>query len=115
MISTVIVDDEAPICDEIEYLLGKYDDVAIVGKFNNAFDAIAFIAEKKPRVVFLGIWFLMQLVSGLAGTASAGQAAAVAFWAHVGGFAAGLALVRVFLPPGCQFCFDPSVRRYDRE
>ena len=63
MISTVIVDDEAPICDEIEYLLGKYDDVAIVGKFNNAFDAIAFIAEKKPRLVFLDIQ--MPGISGL--------------------------------------------------
>ena len=30
MISTVIVDDEMPICDEIEYLLESYDDVKIV-------------------------------------------------------------------------------------
>jgi DNA-binding LytR/AlgR family response regulator len=55
MIPTVIVDDEAPICDEIEYLLGKYDQLDIVGKFNNAFDAIAYIAEQKPRLVFLDI------------------------------------------------------------
>ena len=46
MISTVIVDDEMPICDEIEYLLESHDDVKIVGKFNNAFDAIAFIADQ---------------------------------------------------------------------
>ncbi|MHC1789081.1 rhomboid family intramembrane serine protease [Solidesulfovibrio sp.] len=68
-----------------------------------------------PAVVFLGIWFLVQLFSGLAGSVSQDQATTVAVWAHVGGFAAGLALVRVFLPPGCRFCFDPSVRRYDRE
>ena len=68
-----------------------------------------------PAVVFLSVWFIVQLLSGLAGTAVEGQAAAVAFWAHVGGFAAGLALVRWLLPPGCQFCFDPSARRYDRE
>jgi membrane associated rhomboid family serine protease len=68
-----------------------------------------------PAVVFLGVWFFMQLLSGLAGTAVDGQASAVAFWAHVGGFAAGLLLVRRFLPPGCQFCFDPSAGRYDRE
>ena len=54
-IPTVIVDDEAPICDEIEYLLGPYADVDIVGKFYNAFDAIAYIAEQKPRLVFLDI------------------------------------------------------------
>ena len=63
MIPTVIVDDEAPICDEIEYLLGKYADVALAGKFHNAFDAIAFIAERKPRLVFLDIH--MPGISGL--------------------------------------------------
>ncbi len=41
-----------------------------------------------PAPVFLGIWFLLQLVQG---TFSMGntQAAGVAWWAHVGGFAAG--------------------------
>lgn len=68
-----------------------------------------------PAVVFLGVWFLVQLLTGLAGSVGQDQAATVAVWAHVGGFAAGLALVRVFLPPGCRFCFDPSERRYDRE
>ena len=63
MISTVIVDDEMPICDEIEYLLESYDDVKIVGKFNNAFDAIAFIADQKPRLAFLDIQ--MPGISGL--------------------------------------------------
>ena len=63
MISTVIVDDEMPICDEIEYLLESYDDVKIVGKFTNAFDAIAFIADQKPRLAFLDIQ--MPGISGL--------------------------------------------------
>lgn len=63
MIPTVIVDDEMPICDEIEYLLEPYDEVKIVGKYNNAFDAIAFIAEQKPRLVFLDIQ--MPGISGL--------------------------------------------------
>lgn len=68
-----------------------------------------------PAVVFLGIWFAVQLLSGVTGSVSQGQAATVAFWAHAGGFAAGLALVRWFLPRGCQYCFDPRNRRYDRE
>jgi DNA-binding LytR/AlgR family response regulator len=63
MISTVIVDDEMPICDEIEYLLEPYNEFKIVGKYNNAFDAIAFIAEQKPRLVFLDIQ--MPGISGL--------------------------------------------------
>ena len=67
-----------------------------------------------PAIVFLGIWFLMQLLSGVAGTLTEGGAATVAFWAHAGGFVAGLFLVRWMLPPGCQYCFDPRNRRYDR-
>lgn len=68
-----------------------------------------------PAVVFLGIWFAVQLISGVTGSVSQGQAASVAFWAHAGGFSAGLVLVRWVLPPGCQYCFDPRSRRYDRE
>jgi hypothetical protein len=45
----------------------------------------------------LGLWFAMQLVSGL-GTASGTPG--VAFWAHVGGFATGLILVTVLRPNG---------------
>jgi rhomboid family protein len=43
-----------------------------------------------PAVFFLGIWFFMQLLSGV-GSLGATNAAAggVAFWAHVGGFGAG--------------------------
>lgn len=44
-----------------------------------------------PAFVYLGYWFLIQLVSS--GTvASAG----VAFWAHIGGFAAGVLLIPLF-------------------
>jgi hypothetical protein len=54
-----------------------------------------------PAVVFLGFWFVMQLVSGVGALAStSGQAAGgIAFWAHVAGFAAGAALVRIFARP----------------
>jgi membrane associated rhomboid family serine protease len=44
-----------------------------------------------PAVLFLGAWFLMQLIS-----LPQGAAGGVAFAAHVGGFIAGLLLVRVF-------------------
>jgi len=50
-----------------------------------------------PAVVFLGFWFLQQF---LLGTLSLGEgpaaAGSVAFWAHIGGFLTGLALVRLF-------------------
>jgi membrane associated rhomboid family serine protease len=46
-----------------------------------------------PAWVLLGYWFLIQI---LAGTASPGTGGGVAFWAHVGGFAAGVLLVKPF-------------------
>ncbi len=46
-----------------------------------------------PAVIMLGLWFLLQLLS--ATSASAGDAG-VAFWAHVGGFIAGMLLVWFF-------------------
>ncbi len=47
-----------------------------------------------PAWVVLGYWFVIQFVSGLA--AFGGGAGGVAFWAHVGGFVAGMALVKLF-------------------
>jgi membrane associated rhomboid family serine protease len=45
-----------------------------------------------PAWVMLGYWFLIQLASGT----TTGAASGVAFWAHIGGFVAGLALVKPF-------------------
>lgn len=44
-----------------------------------------------PAMAMLGYWFFIQLVNGL--PAIGGMAAGVAFWAHVGGFAAGFLLI----------------------
>ena len=44
-----------------------------------------------PAVFFLGFWFLMQLLSGVGSLGVANAAGGgVAFWAHVGGFVAGV-------------------------
>lgn len=48
-----------------------------------------------PAIYFLPIWFVIQLISGL-GSVVAGQAEGVAWWAHVGGFIAGVVLAFVF-------------------
>ena len=45
-----------------------------------------------PAVVFLAIWFAMQLLAGLSATGA--EHGGVAWWAHVGGFLAGAALAR---------------------
>jgi len=48
-----------------------------------------------PAWILLGLWFAMQLLSGLAvGPARPG----VAFWAHIGGFAAGIILFLLLRP-----------------
>ncbi len=47
-----------------------------------------------PAFIFLGIWFLMQLVSGVGslGAATVNQTGGIAWFAHIGGFAAGFIL-----------------------
>ena len=53
-----------------------------------------------PAIVFLGFWFFLQLVSGVGAlAASAGDVGGIAFWAHVAGFIAGAALVKLVARP----------------
>ena len=47
-----------------------------------------------PAFVVLGYWFLIQVISGLGTLGASGGG--VAFWAHIGGFAAGVVLVFLF-------------------
>ena len=49
-----------------------------------------------PAIFFLGVWFVMQLFSGVGSLAATGDTGGIAFWAHVAGFVAGLAGVFVF-------------------
>jgi membrane associated rhomboid family serine protease len=50
-----------------------------------------------PAFLMLGYWFLIQVLGGIPALAS--EAGGVAFWAHVGGFLAGILLVSVFSKP----------------
>jgi membrane associated rhomboid family serine protease len=43
-----------------------------------------------PAVVFLGLWFLINLSSGIGSLAAHTQAGGVAWWAHIGGFLLGI-------------------------
>ena len=60
-----------------------------------------------PAVLMLGLWFLLQLASALSAPPSE---PGVAFWAHVGGFVAGLCLVVMLRPPGTRL-FGPRRTR----
>lgn len=50
-----------------------------------------------PAIVAIGLWFAFQLISGLGVLGSGSQAGGVAYAAHVGGFIAGLLLVKLFV------------------
>ena len=43
-----------------------------------------------PAIFFLGIWFVMQLFSGVGSLGTQSLNGGVAFWAHIVGFAAGV-------------------------
>jgi membrane associated rhomboid family serine protease len=49
-----------------------------------------------PAWVAIGVWFAFQLISGLGVLGGGSQAGGVAYAAHVGGFVAGLVLVKFF-------------------
>jgi len=55
---------------------------------------IIWFTARIPAVVFIGLWFLVQFMSGVGSLGATGSQAAggVAWWAHVGGFLLGMAL-----------------------
>jgi membrane associated rhomboid family serine protease len=57
-----------------------------------------------PAVLVLGLWFVSQLLSGVAAIAETQATGGIAFWAHVGGFLAGMGLIAILpksaKPPG---------------
>lgn len=57
---------------------------------------IIWFTARIPAVVFIGLWFLMQFLSGIGSLGLQGQAntGGVAWWAHVGGFILGAILAR---------------------
>jgi len=55
VIKTIIVDDEQPAIEEIEYLLSPYEQVKVVQRFKDPRAAMDFIAGEKPDLLFLDI------------------------------------------------------------
>ena len=59
---------------------------------------ILFYIIELPAYFFLGFWFVIQLIQGSLYSLNAHETVGggVAWWAHVGGFAAGVILLQVF-------------------
>lgn len=58
---------------------------------------VFFFTVELPAIILLGYWFLIQALSGVA-SLGARPSGGVAWWAHIGGFALGFLLVRMFRP-----------------
>jgi membrane associated rhomboid family serine protease len=68
-----------------------------------------------PAVVYLGFWFVAQIAGGAAAVATESNTAGVAFWAHAGGFVAGIVLHRLFLRPRRSYRpFQPDEAQLER-
>jgi membrane associated rhomboid family serine protease len=63
-----------------------------------------------PAMIVLGLWFLLQFLSVFAGGESN-----VAFWAHIGGFVAGMILAPLFKRSGVGLFQPPQSRAFSRE
>jgi len=57
-----------------------------------------FMFLRLPAVFLLGIWFFMQLLNSTLTLGVKTQGSGVAYWAHVGGFIAGIILLGLLIP-----------------
>jgi membrane associated rhomboid family serine protease len=59
-----------------------------------------WVPFRVPAVLLIGVWFVLQLLNGVAALATTdvvGAAGGVAWFAHIGGFVTGLVLVKLFV------------------
>ncbi len=52
-----------------------------------------------PAILFLGFWFLLQLLSGVGSIGVGQDVSGIAFWAHIAGFATGAVAIFFFRRP----------------
>jgi membrane associated rhomboid family serine protease len=59
---------------------------------------VFFFTAQIPAIIFIGLWFAIQFLSGVSSLSTQGGAGmgGVAWWAHVGGFVMGALLAKVF-------------------
>jgi len=51
-----------------------------------------------PSFIFLGLWFLLQWLQGLATIGQVADVGGIAFWAHIGGFVSGVIAILAWRP-----------------
>lgn len=91
----------------ISAVLGAY---ILLYPTNRVVVLLGWFAVPMPAFLAIGLWFVFQLISGLGVLGSGSQAGGVAYAAHIGGFIAGLVLIKVF-----EIGRRPPDRYYERE
>ncbi len=66
--------------------------------FSQPAASLAQVFSNPTALAFLGVWFALNLFIGLAGGAVIGEAATIAWQAHIGGLVAGLLVFPLFDP-----------------
>ena len=57
---------------------------------------ISWFVTAVPAFIAIGLWFVFQIINSLGMLGSGSQAGGVAYAAHIGGFLAGLVLIKIF-------------------
>lgn len=57
---------------------------------------ISWFVTAVPAFIAIGLWFVFQIINSLGMLGSGSQAGGVAYAAHIGGFIAGLVLIKIF-------------------
>ena len=97
-------------------VLGAY---LLLFPYNRIRTAIVFFFitfVRIPAVYLLGFWFLLQFVSGVGSLGPSAQTGGTAYWAHIGGFVLGIAVVIIYKLATRQRLWPrrPGVPRYWR-
>ena len=71
---------------------------------------ISWFVTAVPAFMAIGLWFVFQLIAGLGVLGAGSKTGGVAYAAHIGGFIAGLLLIKVF-----EIGKRPPDRYYERE
>lgn len=70
-----------------------------------------FFMFSVTAIFLLGYWFFIQLAMGVVTFGpQAGETGGIAVWAHVGGFVAGLALIKLFAKPELTYAKSHHIR-----
>ena len=77
----------------ISAVLGAY---ILLFPTNRVIVLLGWFATPVPAFIAIGLWFVLQLISGLGVLGSGSQQGGVAYAAHIGGFISGLALIKIF-------------------